>query len=201
VKLEQLFLHIARSHLHDYDCRHFCSSRSSPLSISTLSRRQCPNEHRTCTRLLPYPFEPCGWESCNKDDVEELMAFCVGFKYVGLTPQFSVLRPNPPALPIPVLVAILLLQHEDTTVLKRRGITAHIAHPCPSHTYSRSLVSHSPLLFFFADQSPHRSSAPQPCHPPPHSASIPKEVIPICISKQRRLLLNTKSPKRSLPRS
>ena len=70
-------------------------------------------------------------------------------------PQFSVLRPNPPTRPIPVLVAILLLQHEDTMVPKRQGITAHIAHSCPSHTYSRPLVSHS----FFADQSP---TAPLP---------------------------------------
>jgi len=93
--------------------------------------------------------------------------------------QFCVLRPNPSARPTPILAATPLLQHEGATMLNRRGVTAPIVRPrlrsSEPYLLSCSLVQYwyvpLTLTFLFADQSPHRSSAPRWCHPPPASFS------------------------------
>ena len=89
--------------------------------------------------------------------------------------QFCVLRPNPSARPTPILAATPLLQHEGATMLNRRGVTAPIVRPrlrsSEPYLLSCSLVQYwyvpLTLAFLFADQSPHRSSAPRWCHPRP----------------------------------
>jgi len=148
------------------------------------------DKYRPCTRLPPYLFNPCGWESqqCMQQQRRGAHGFLCGVRISGSNPpppQFCVIRP------IPVLAA-----YTSSTKMLQCYTDGASLPACLrwSEPYLLTLIT---LVFFvFADQSPHHSSAPRWCHPPPpHSASTPKEVIPIRTSKRRRRLLNTRSYK------